>query len=378
MPRLRRTWRPARTAVLYGLGSAFVLFCMLYRLGDSPKLLHTSELQAKAAAKLSNVETNVLFAPWKLLENALLHLNHSVLAARLTSVIFGIICLAAFYYAMRAWLGSAIAALTTALFLTTPVFLLSARHATPAIMFFWPAVLIALYFYASRAETGKSLVLLVAGVCIGLYVPGLVWIAILGLIFGWRGLLERSREMERKTILLGGLLAIILLAPLIAGMVIHPHLIKPYLLLPDHFAHPLEILKSWAWSVAALFVRARRHEELILGRSSLFDVALVAMLLFGSYVLFSKLRLWFYLMISGTLLISFLSGLSSNFFALCIMVVPLLIVVGFGLRFLYLEWLHTFPNNPLPRYFAYGLMTALVIIHAVYGLRYGLVAWPIA
>jgi len=380
LPLPRVVLRPARTVLIYGAAVVLTLIMLLWHLGSSPAQASLTEVAAKTSSRLSAIADNVLFAPWKVLEDGLVHITHQGMwLPRLTSVIFGLICLAAFYYCMKVWLGNAVALLTSTFLLTTPIFLLSSRYATPWIMYFWPIVMVAAYLYFRRSsESLKGLLLLAVAVGIGLYVPGFMWLVLIAVIFKWSAIREGLAETERRDRLLAGLLLLILVVPRVAGLIVHPNLILGYFLLPDHFTSVASEAKNWLWAGSSLVFRARQHEDLILGRSGLLDITLMGLILFGGFVLFDKLRSAFFMIVAILLLVTLLVGLSGNYPALGLLITPLLIVVGFGLRFLYIEWKHTFPNNPLPRYFAYGLMAAVVLIHVIYGVRYGLIAWPIA
>jgi hypothetical protein len=77
------------------------------------------------------------------------------------------------------------------------------------------------------------------------------------------------------------------------------------------------------------------------------------------------------------LFICLLSGLNDIFAVLGLALPLLMIVVGMGLRYLYIEWRQVFPLNPIAKTFAIGLMSALVLIQVAYGIRYSLLAWPV-
>jgi hypothetical protein len=380
LPRPRISWRPARAAVVSGLCLIFSLTLFFWRLASSPSHLSGGELAAKKASNLTALGNNIFFAPWRLVNDLALHLKHdSIFLQRSVSVMFGLICLVAFFYCLRTWLGSMIAAITSLFLLTTPLFLLASRSASPRIMYFWPIVLIAAYLIYWRSDrvnlNALSLVLVSAT---SLYVPGLIWLLLVLALFKWQRLREAAGDLSRKNLVIFGAVFLLAISPLILSLVIHPGLLRSYFLIPSHFASVINILKDWGWAFLSLFIKSKQHQELSLGRSAILDIAQIGLILFGSYALVIKLRQPLYLIIAGLVLITFLAGLSGNYYFLASLVVPLLVLAGFGLRFLYLEWLHTFPKNPLPRYFAYGLMITLVLIHLLYGIRYSLIAWPLA
>lgn len=352
----------------------------MWRLGAAPAHLSSSEKAAKLASNFNALKDNLLMAPWRLGNDILLHIRHdSLWAQRSTSVIVGLICLAAFYYCLRVWLGKLVAALAAALLISTPLFLLASRSGTPRVMYFWPIVPVAAYVYLWRTKRLKrGLASLVVSLVISLYTPGLVWPLFLLLIFKWRRLAALSQELGRRATAFALILTLVLMAPLIFNLVTHSGLIKDYFLIPHHFASAIEILKRWVWAALSLVVKSPSHQELILGQTAILSGAQIGLALFGAYALLARLRQPLYLIIVALGLITFLSGFDNNYYFLEAAVLPLIILAGFGLRFLYLEWQHTFPRNPLPRYFAYGVMAALIIINLVFTIRYSLIAWPLA
>lgn len=379
IPRLRSSWRPARTVVVYGLGVLGALVIMLWRLASSPSQPIPGELQAKAASRLTSIADKVLFAPWKIVEDGLVHIAHqSMFLPRLTSVIFGLVCLAALFYCVKVWLGPIIAAFTTALLLSTPLFLLSSRQATPYILYFWPVVTVAAYLYFRRSANWLAMLALVLAIAIGLYIPGIIWLLVIALALRWQPTLQAVKNISNRRLAIIAVGIIILISPLVINLVIHPGLLKDYFLIPHQFSGVTSELKNWLWAGSALAFKARHHQEILLGQTAILDITMVGLALFGGFVLFSKLRRSFYLVVASLLAVSLLAGWSGQYMALALIVTPLIVVMGFGFRFLFLEWLHTFPRNPLPRYYAYGIMAAVVLIHIIYGIRYALIAWPIA
>ncbi|MDB5160862.1 MAG: conserved rane protein of unknown function [Candidatus Saccharibacteria bacterium] len=313
------------------------------------------------------------------MEDALTHINsHSLLLARLPSVIFGAFFLAAFYYILKGWFGRPIAYLGSILLATTPLFLILAHNGTPRIMYFTPVLFLAAHRVLSRAKQRPKLAAaaLVIALAFCLYVPGVIWLLIGGMIMKWRLVYKLLRNNRNTDVALMALMLLVLIAPLMYALVIHPHLGKTLLLIPDHFPGWLQTLKDWGWMIIALFARSRTHQDVVLGQLPLLDAAQIGLGIFGGYVMWSRLRTQFLWLIGLVLLSCLGAALNSNYSLLALGLPLLSILVGMGLRYLYIEWMHIFPRNPFPRYFAILLMAAVVFTHVIYGVRYSLIAWP--
>ena len=72
----------------------------------------------------------------------------------------------------------------------------------------------------------------------------------------------------------------------------------------------------------------------------------------------------------------FIEALNSNTAMFLLAMPALFVLLAAGLRYLYFEWHGVFPFNPIPRIIALLLISLVVGIHIVYGVRYSLIAWP--
>src|SRR5205823_2042203 len=99
-------------------------------------------------------------------------------------------------------------------------FILAARSATSAVMFFIPALVLASYQAVSRRPGDrKTLVLMVVCTAISVYVPGLFWLVILGSTYKRSRLKEAFAETELKGLhySLLALLTLVIWIPIIIG-----------------------------------------------------------------------------------------------------------------------------------------------------------------
>ena len=344
-----------------------------------PAGLSAAENQSVGLSKLSNIFANPINAPYRFLQDVLVHIHRSTASARFSSVIIAILFSICFYFLLKSWLGKSIALLTSLLLVFTPYFIIASRNATPDIMYFSPILIMAAYGYSTRwPERRLPAILLLLSVVFSLYVPGLLWLVGFMVVYRYSRLREIAfhAELKTKDLLLLLLLALVLLSPLIVGLAFHPSHVRQWLLVPANFMSLSGSLKSWLWAISAFGLSAHAHQDLIIGRLPLLNLAQVALLVFGGYVMWSRLRNELFIILGLCLFICLLSGLSGTYAALALALPLLLIVVGLGLRYLYIEWRHVFPNNPLARVFAIGLMSAVVLAHVLLGVRYSLVAWP--
>lgn len=358
------------------IGTPLTFFA--WHLGSQTAGLSATEAASRSAAKLSNISENPLFAPYKLLENILYHLGSgSFFAMRLTSVIFALVIVAIFFYLLKIWFGKPIALLTVLLLALTPLFILSARTATPLIMYAFPVTILFAYHLIKRYESSlKATLIFIFIVAINLYIPGFIWLAIISSIFWYSQI--RELILKDRTYVYAGLLIllILLLSPLAYAFINNPSLFRQWLLIPEKFPSVIDFIKNFVWLIFDLFIKLRTTENLSIEKLPVLNTVQLGLFVFGMYVIWIRLRKQFY-WISATVLSILLLGALSNKFELLIFTLPFVaFVCGMGLRYLFIEWRKVFPINPLAKAFAIALMFSIITIHIFYGVRYSLLAWP--
>ncbi len=372
-------WKPARITAVLAVAFVLTLFIFFWHLGSSPANLSPAEAATRATSNITSIYHNPLNAPWRLAQAGLLQIKfNSHFLARLPSAIFGIMFMVLFYWLIKGWFGRPIGFLSTALLVTTPFFILLARNGTPKIMYLMPIAIIASCLYVEKSE-GSKLAWLAFTICIAasLYIPGMIYLLLLGLLVRRLKLLDNTDEIDSILFFAGlCLLFLILATPLVWACVQDPKLVKQLMLIPSKFGTAVASLKDFAWMLLALGVKTRQHQNLTINRLPIFNIAQVGLAFIGSYVMWERLRTKFLWLVLIVLMVCAAASLNNSFYLLAIALPFIAILVGLGLRYLYVEWVHVFPLNPIPRYFAITLMGALVLMHIIYGVRFGLVAWP--
>jgi hypothetical protein len=376
--KVRFNYSKLRALAFYVLVIGLPFSVFAWRLSSQTSGFGPAEAATRTIAKFSNIRSDTLFLPYKLLENIMFHISHGAhYGLRLTSVIFGLVFVFAFFNLLKNWFGRPIALLATLLMALTPLYLLASRTATADISYC--ASILILYGYSlAKKHPGdiKFLLPLTLSLAVCLYTPGLVWVLLLTLLV-WPGKIQGFiKEIPKKSLLLVGLLCLILMVPLIINFIQNPALIKQWLLIPVSFTSAMASLKSIAWMVIGLFIRLRDYSNTNLGRLPILNAVQIGLLVFGFYIMLVRLTrqlIW----LSGAVIISIiLAGLNNNPNLILISLPAISFMCGMGLRYLFVEWRSVFPRNPLAKSFAIGLMSAIVLIHIIYGIRYSLIAWP--
>ena len=367
-------WLPS---VIYGGVLAAFTWLLWWKLGTLTGGYSPQELAAfNNSLHLKDIYHSPLNAPFTLLVHALLYIEHnSLLMVRVAATLFGLGVLTAFYWLVRYWHGQRAAIFGTILFGTSAWFLHTARLGTPDVLLFGLLGLTAcsVWFKHTRGPVPVVLCLVLAAML--LYVPGMVWFIIAGVI--WQAkTIDRVFKQHLWMVTVGGLVFLAILAPLGLAIYHSPDLAKTLVGLPAGWPQPLDMLERVAQVPFHLLLRGPLDPQHWLGRLPLLDGFAIGMLLLGIYVYgkhakLIRTQLLVVILLIGTGLYA-LGGAVS----LSIIVPFVYILAAAGIGFLLDRWYAVFPRNPIARSVGAGLMTLVVLTSSFYGYRHYFVAWP--
>jgi 4-amino-4-deoxy-L-arabinose transferase-like glycosyltransferase len=219
--------------VAYGVLLLALGGLLFVRLGSLLPGFSSHEVQSyQASASLRYIFDHPLDAPFTLVTNGLTYVsNHTYLLTRLAAVLFGLITLIAFFWLVRFWYGQRTALIGTVLFGASAWFLHTSRAGSSDVLLFLPLVLVACSVWLKKTDNPWVLLL-----CFGLgasllYVPGMVWLVLLGVLWQWRTI-DRVFKRHLWIVSLGGLFLMAALVPLGYAMYRMPELWKTLVGLP--------------------------------------------------------------------------------------------------------------------------------------------------
>ncbi len=357
--------------------AALVYFLYFWRLGSlTPGLSSAEVVNRQAVSSVHHILTNPLNAPHQLLQHYLSQ-GHGFFYLRLASVLLGLIFLVCYFMLCRWWFGKNLAYLTTLMLASTPWVVLTARGANADIMFLSPLAVLAAYYWLTRTKR-KSLawLSLCLSIALAVYTPGVLWFVLLGLILARNQLAKVFKSLPPASIALGIIVLLVSLYPLTSAIVTTPSTGRSLLLIPASWPGLKEILKATSWNLLALFWQTRQHLDFSLGQLPMLNAAQTILAIFGSYAMATRARrqAW---ALGALIVVSIIAaGLNENTKMMALAIPSLAILVGAGLRYLYVEWRSVFPRNPVPHFLAWSLVILLVGLHLILSLRYSLIAWP--
>lgn len=375
--RLPEWWPAFWPAVLIIATAALILLHQLASL--APRLSPTEQASADLTRHLPDLLAGSAPIPLRLLEWASLHipLLDQVLLARLPSVFIGVVSLIILAYIMERWYARRSMIFGLVLIASSAWFLHVSRFAGLEVEYFaaTPALLAAHLLLHDHEDSRAVWFIWLFVNTLLLFVPGIVWFAILSAIWQWRAIFYSFGGLAVWQRAASAMLPLAAIGWLAYDVVMHPSLLMPVLGLPGKLT-ALHSLPQNLLHTLGLFVYAGPDRpELWLGQLPLLDMFIVAAFAAGVYFYARHpLAARSQLLASYILLSILLIGLGGVGISV---IMPLIYLVAVaGIAYVLHFWLRTFPRNPLARAFGIGLVTLLIALACYYNFTQYFVAWP--
>ncbi len=368
-------WQPL---LLYG-GLFAVLGSLLYfRLGTLLPGYTQQEVAAfEASDKAKDIFLNPLDAPFTLVTHGLTYLSqHSYLLTRVAATLFGLATLVAFCWLLQHWYGRRVALFGTILFGCSAWFLHTARFGGPDVLMFLVIMLVAAGVWLKKSSNPLALL-----ICFGLgaallYVPGMVWILLLAVIWQWRTI-DRIMKNHLWMVSLGGLILVAAVAPLGWFIYKNPEMWRTLIGLPQSGFDVSEILSNLYQIPMAFFFRYADAEPTTwLSNLAILDIFSIAMLFLGGYVFIRHARLQRVALVTVTILVGIVLISLGGAVSLSLIVPFVYLIIAAGIGFLFTRWFEVFPRNPIAHILALVLVSLALITACSYQLRHYFIAWP--
>jgi len=342
--------------------------------GYSATALHTYE----SSLNFSTILHHPLNAPFLLLTHGIivLHTHHTLLILRGITAGLGLATLVLFCVIVRYWHGTRTALFGTLLLGTSSWFLPTARSGTPLILTFGLFALIACGVWLRATASGIAVLLGLVIAALLVYVPGMIWLIGLGIVWQWHTL-DRAFKKNLVAVTLAGFLFVALIAPLVWSVIHTPALIKPLLNLPDQgWPVPLTVLHNLIDVPINVFIHGKPDAPTPIGQLPVLDVFGTIMFFLGGYVYLRHLglhrsRLLLAIFIGSGAVVSLGGSMG-----LSLLVPFLYLIIAVGVGYMLDQWFTKFPRNPIAQAIGMGVMSAVVLLTVSYHLRLYFVAWP--
>lgn len=305
--------------------------------------------------------------------------HHSIAQARLAAGCLGIIAGLLFYTIVYRWFGFGIAFLATIMFTTSAGFLHVARLGSPqilqmAILLFIAAIL----SYPRMLKKNASLTgyLFTALLAILLYIPGMIWVEIFGLVLIRSALTKQWRDAGPAHRALWFVLFAGLVAPLVAAAIHTPRLLQLDTGLPATLHTLTEAPINVGKTLLGIGIHSTGNPEFFVGHAPLLNIVEVILAAMGLIYYLRRFRTPKALFLVGASILALILTSLGGMAGLALLLPLLYIFVATGLDELTGQWLGVFPRNPLARSVGIGLIVVMLSFSVLYQIRSYFVAWP--
>ena len=336
-----------------------------------------------ASTSWQAILSNPLNAPYTVVQHLVTLTGHTgITSLRLISTLFAILAVVLFYFVARQWHSMRVALLASWLFISSSWFLHVSRLGSPEILWLVSILAIVVLLTPNRNGRQNSLALpsTIVALCSVLYVPGMVWLVLAGVVLQRKNIREawtasRSWWLRLLSIFAG----LALLAPLLYAFIRTPELIKRWMGIPGNLdldTESLQIIGRNLLSVPeSLMLRSHFDAVHWLGNLPLLSSFEIVMLLLGTYFYathFRAARTKFLMALAGiSWLIVGISGIN----AITLVVPVMYLLIAGGIAYILHHWLKVFPNNPIARTIGIVVIMSVVLLTSIYQTRSYFVAW---
>jgi len=362
-----------------GLGTLFTLFLFTFRLSFLNTGMNKYEINTiNSSSSLSDLINNSSNLPYRVFIYLTNNIHpHHIFFYRLTSVIWALLFIYIFYLVIKKKFGPNIATILGLLLMTSAWVLHTSRTAVPDVLYL-STILIFWFreYLKENRNLNKLFLVLVSMIVFYLYVPGMIWIGLIGILWQRKIIKELLSRLERKYILLIGFYGLVLLIPLIFSIVHQPSSLFTIIGLPNTFPDLLKTSTNLLLLPYNILISMQQNSILWLGVAPLFDFFTSSLVLFGLY---RYIREWpnnyIKIILVTILAASFLYALGGPV-TITMLIGSLYLVAATGLSFLITKWFRVFPKNPIPRILGSLLIILAVFVAVIYNTRSYFVAWP--
>lgn len=374
-----RTYLISNWKTSAGYAAIFLLIggALYWQLGSLLPGYSEAELQTyHAGINFKTIFENPVYAPFTVATHLLLFLTEgNLVITRLVATLGGLLTLGAFTLLVRSWHDNTTAMLATLLFGLSAWFLHVSRSGTPEVLLFGVFLLAAAGFWLRRTNSWVALSVCFILVTALLYVPGMIWFVVFGIIWQWKTI-DRVFKKHLLAVSAGTLGMLVALFPLGLALYKNHSLIRPMLGLPENLPSLATMFRNILEVPYHFLVIGEKNPAMWLGTAPIFELFSLILLLFGTYLYFKKIKLmrtplFISIFIITTVLIALGGGISFT------VILPFAyIIIAAGLSNLLSRWFMVFPRNPIARSIGWGSIAIVMVLVLSFHINHYFVGWP--
>lgn len=351
---------------------------LLYKLLTLVPFGQREQAQEIGVASLSQIKNDILFAPLKGLQFAIIKFGDNDAWLRFASVAAGLVAAYFLYLMLRKWYTPRVSLLTALMFVSSSWFLHTSRLASQDVMYLSVVpglVLICLWFLSKKNDFKLPFAAILLALL--LYVPGAVILLLAALVLFRKYLTKTVPKLPLKFKLLGSLAFLVTLAPLFYSFAFRQRQIIEWLGFNERQSFDISSIAANLIEIPKqLFVTGPSDPAIWVVGTPVLDIFSVVMLGLGIYAF----RAGYYpareKLVFSLLGVVFVIIWLGNVATISLLLPLLYIFIANGIAYMLQSWFTVFPRNPLARSIGIAAATIVVLISCSYHIQRYFVAWP--
>lgn len=367
-------WKPVLLATVLLIAA---LILVLGEPGKVPGGYSYEEVEYFAFVNKSGfLPDNPVNLPIFVIHKISLYVNDQISTLRTINALLGVCAIVLTFFVIKNWQTTRISLMTCILYITATWFLVTTRNATPIIGLLF-SVIIPLLVIWNQITTKHKFALVLTALVIGvlLYLPGMIWFFLAGLVWKAKSIFKLLRYSPLWSVVAAVTVFIIVLVPFALNITDKNFISSITGVNFGDFSF-ITYLKNLAIFPVNLFLNSGFHNINNFGGQAIFDVFATILIVAGTINIIKKWRKSRSRFILITLFISYLLiGLGPNI-PYVITLPFLILLISYGLSWLLQQWLTVFPRNPLAQNTGIALIVAAIAMSSIYNVYRFYVAWP--
>jgi hypothetical protein len=334
-----------------------------------------SQIQSSGLRTILNNPVN---APYKLLVWVTIKLgHHGLINTRIAASLIAIGIAVLFYWVAVHWYSKRIAVLSSIMFVSSSGFLHFGRYGSALILQMATVLLISCVLLYRRAKNETVATYLLVGLLtLCLYIPGMFWFEIFGLVLLYKQIWRHVKRLGLSHSIVLITLNLGMLIPVVWASLHNIGSLRELLALPTSFPSLSQIAENAKQLGEALFYRGYYSSEYWLYGAPLLNIIEIALLIIGLVVASRRPLLRGNYYVLGALLISIILVLLGGTATIAMLVPLLYLIIAGGIFYILDQWLTIFPKNPIARAIGIALICIMAVFSAFYHTRAYYIAWP--
>jgi hypothetical protein len=362
-------------------GSVLIFFALVLLLANQSGVpggyTTTETLYFEQVKNGEIIPDSPLYLPVYLLHKIVLSVFDSgITSLRVVNALIGLISVVLMYFLVRRWQTARVAFMTCIVYLSLTWFLVVSRYALPGTSVLLSIAIPLLIVWIQNTKKQK-LALLVTAMSVGLllYVPGLIWIILVGVLWKFKSILYFMKNSPIWNVVLAIVVFCTVLIPFAMSLTSRYFLESISGVFISDISAGVFLENIYTFFVN-MFWNSNFNDGINIGSQAVLDIFTTVLLLAGAITIIRKWKSSKYRYILLSFGLSIVLVGVGNTIPSIVSLPYIILMISVGLSWLMQQWFAVFPRNPFARNIGVVIVLVAVLVSSVYNVYRFYIAWP--